>query len=73
MVKIEPGLTTQQGERDELLIRIANDAEGIGGDVRDIIFCRKYTSWEIGIAKNNHEAVTFDCQRILILAKVGWR
>ncbi len=58
MVKIEPGLTTQQGERDELLIRIANDAEGIGGDVRDIIFCRKYTSWEIGIsAKNNHEAV----------------
>lgn len=38
MLKIEPGLTSQQDEKDKLTIRLAKDSEGQSGDVRDIIF-----------------------------------
>lgn len=57
---LEPGLTAQKNEKDQLSIRIATDSEGIEGDVRDVIFERKSISprWEVGFsAKNNHEAV----------------
>lgn len=56
LVKIEPGLTSPQNENDVLQIRLASDAEGQKGDVRDIIFSRPLSKWEIGIsAKNNNE------------------
>jgi len=60
MVAIEPGLISAKNSADFLSIRIASDAEGIIGDVRDVIFSRPNVrgSWEIGIsAKNNHDAV----------------
>lgn len=58
LVKIEPGLTAQQSSNDVLTIRIAKDAEGIDGDVRDVIFYRQKSNWEIGFsAKNNNDAV----------------
>ena len=60
MVAIEPGLVSAKNSSDFLSIRLASDAEGIIGDVRDVIFSRPNNSmgWEIGIsAKNNHDAV----------------
>ena len=60
MVAIEPGLVSAKNSSDLLSIRLASDAEGIIGDVRDVIFSRPNNSmgWEIGIsAKNNHDAV----------------
>ena len=60
MVAIEPGLVSAKSPSDFLSIRLASDAEGIIGDVRDVIFSRpnNSTGWEIGIsAKNNHDAV----------------
>lgn len=58
MMKIEPGFTSQKNDTDILTIRIATDSEGIGGDVRDIIFQRKAANWEIGFStKNNNDAV----------------
>ena len=60
MVAIEPGLVSAKNSSDFLSIRLASDAEGIIGDVRDVIFSRpnNSTGWEIGIsAKNNHDAV----------------
>lgn len=60
MVAIEPGLVSAKNSSDFLSIRLASDAEGIIGDVRDVVFSRPNNSmgWEIGIsAKNNHDAV----------------
>lgn len=60
MMAIEPGLVCAKNSADFLNIRLASDAEGIGGDVRDVIFSRpsNTSKWEIGIsAKNNHDAV----------------
>ncbi|MCL1922114.1 MAG: HaeIII family restriction endonuclease [Kiritimatiellaeota bacterium] len=62
LLALEPGLRTQKSPDDKLAIRLAADAEGMQGDVRDVIFSRKdaqgRTAWETGIsAKNNHEAV----------------
>ena len=60
MMAIEPGLVSAKNPSDFLSIRLASDAEGIIGDVRDVIFSRPNNSmgWEIGIsAKNNHDAV----------------
>lgn len=58
LIKIEPGLTAPMSNDDCLTIRIAKDAEGQAGDVRDIIFSRKHPTWEIGFsAKNNNDAV----------------
>lgn len=57
MLKIEPGLTAQKNDQDELCIRLAKDAEGQAGDVRDVIFSRKKPHWEIGFsAKNNNDS-----------------
>lgn len=60
LVAIEPGLVSPKNQQDFLRIRLAADAEGIMGDVRDVIFSRPNgtAQWEIGIsAKNNHDAV----------------
>ena len=60
MGAIEPGLVAAREQDDWLRIRLASDQEGVFGDVRDVIFSRKYGNvlWEIGIsAKNNHDAV----------------
>lgn len=58
MIRIEPGLTTQKDDSDELTIRLAKDSEGQCGDVRDVIFTRPTANWEIGFsAKNNNDAV----------------
>lgn len=57
MLKIEPGLTAQKDDNDLLSIRLAKDAEGQAGDVRDIIFSRQKPHWEIGFsAKNNNDS-----------------
>ena len=38
-------------------IRLAQDSEGRGGDVRDVIFSREKPHWEIGFsAKNNNDS-----------------
>ena len=60
MLAIEPGFVASQEQSDWLRIRLASDHEGVSGDVRDVIFSRKYGNsvWEVGIsAKNNHDAV----------------
>jgi len=57
MLKIEPGLTAQKDDKDVLSIRLATDAEGQAGDVRDVIFTRNRSHWEIGFsAKNNNDS-----------------
>lgn len=57
MLKIEPGLTAQKNVQDVLKIRLAKDAEGQAGDVRDVIFSRQKPRWEIGFsAKNNNDS-----------------
>ncbi len=58
MVKIEPGLTIQKNSSDILQISLNEDHAGVDGDVRDVLFRRISTSWEIGFsAKNNNDAV----------------
>lgn len=58
IVKLEPGLLAQSDDRDVLQIRLAGDVEGVGGDVRDVIFTRPQSKWEMGFsAKNNNDAV----------------
>lgn len=58
VTKIEPGLISQKDTGDALLIRLAKDSEGQEGDVRDIIFSRPASKWEMGFsAKNNNDAV----------------
>lgn len=58
MTKIEPGLTTQIDSSDILDISLNTDRQGEIGDVRDVIFRRDKTNWEIGLsAKNNNDAV----------------
>ena len=56
--EIEPPLSNSIADDDILEIRLASDAEGQTGDVRDVLTIRSKQSWEIGIsAKNNHRAV----------------
>lgn len=63
LCRLEPGLLNCQSQDDVLTVRLMPDSAGIQGDVRDVVFSRKYACetvphWEIGIsAKNNHEAV----------------
>lgn len=58
MVKIEPGLTAQNDDKDILCISLNEDQAGREGDVRDVIFQRTRFPWEIGFsAKNNNDAV----------------
>lgn len=58
IIKLEPGILSQKNETDILIIRLAGDAEGEFGDVRDVIFSRPLSGWEMGFsAKNNNDAV----------------
>lgn len=58
IIKLEPGILSEQNESDVLNIRLAGDSEGESGDVRDVIFSRPLSGWEIGFsAKNNNDAV----------------
>lgn len=58
MVRIEPGLLAQKNTEDVLNVMLNSDIEGETGDVRDVVFKRSQTIWEIGFsAKNNNDAV----------------
>jgi hypothetical protein len=58
ITELEPRLLNSSSSSDILFLQLAPDAEGIKGDVRDILFIRSAQNWEIGIsAKNNHKAV----------------
>lgn len=58
MLKIEPGLTNPNTDKDVLKIMLSADGDGADGDVRDVVFKRDKPVWEIGFsAKNNNDAV----------------
>ncbi len=58
IIELEPRLIHPNSEKDILTLKIVPDAQGISGDVRDVLFIRSTQNWEIGIsAKNNHKAV----------------
>ncbi|MEO8210037.1 MAG: HaeIII family restriction endonuclease [bacterium] len=58
ILTLEPRLNHPINNTDNLILQLAQDSEGIIGDVRDVLFIRLSQDWEIGIsAKNNHEAV----------------
>lgn len=58
MMKLETGFVSPKNNKDVLQIRIASDSEGEFGDVRDVIFSRPVSRWELGFsAKNNNDAV----------------
>lgn len=41
-----------------LVVAIQSDAQGIAGDVRDVVCIRKANKWQIGLScKHNHHAV----------------
>ena len=55
ILRLEPQL--QHGD-DGLALTIQTDAQGIAGDVRDVVCMRGASGWEIGIScKHNHHAV----------------
>ena len=55
ILRLEPQL--QYGSGDLTLV-IQTDAQGIAGDVRDVVCIRKTNGWEIGLScKHNHHAV----------------
>ena len=55
VVRLEPQLEYGKGE---ITLVIQTDAQGIGGDVRDVVCIRGINGWEIGIScKHNHRAV----------------
>lgn len=55
ILRLEPQL--QYGNGDLTLV-IQTDAQGIAGDVRDVVCIRKTNGWEIGLScKHNHHAV----------------
>ena len=55
ILRLEPQL--QYGNGDLILV-IQTDAQGIAGDVRDVVCIRGTNGWEIGIScKHNHHAV----------------
>ena len=54
---LEPQLK-YPGNNMPLIITLQTDAEGIAGDVRDVLCIRKKNSWQIGLScKHNHHAV----------------
>lgn len=58
MVRIEPGILAQKNDKDILNIMLNSDMDGENGDVRDVVFERTKTIWQIGFsAKNNNDAV----------------
>lgn len=55
IIRLEPQLEYGNGK---LRLAIQTDAQGIGGDVRDVVCIRGENGWEIGIScKHNHHAV----------------
>lgn len=55
IIRLEPQL---QYGKDALNLIIQTDAQGIAGDVRDVVCVRGANNWEIGIScKHNHHAV----------------
>lgn len=55
ILRLEPQL---QYGNDSLALIIQTDAQGIAGDVRDVVCIRSRSGWEIGIScKHNHYAV----------------
>lgn len=55
IIRLEPQLEYGHGV---LALIIQTDAQGIGGDVRDVVCVRGVNGWEIGIScKHNHHAV----------------
>jgi hypothetical protein len=55
IMRLEPQLERGNGT---LSLSIQNDAQGIVGDVRDLVFVRSTEGWEVGIScKHNHHAV----------------
>lgn len=55
ILRLEPQLQYGNGE---LVLVIQTDAQGISGDVRDVVCIRGANGWEIGIScKHNHHAV----------------
>ena len=55
ILRLEPQL---QYGNDDLTLIIQTDAQGIAGDVRDVVCIRKTNGWEIGLScKHNHHAV----------------
>ena len=55
IVRLEPQLEHGNGS---LNLVIQTDAQGIAGDVRDVVCVRRANGWEIGIScKHNHHAV----------------
>ncbi len=58
IIDIEPRLINAINIKDILEIELASDSLGQKGDVRDVIFLRASSKWEIGFsAKNNHRAL----------------
>lgn len=56
ILELEPRIA--EIDNDELTIEFQNDAQGVKGDVRDIIIKRKDIEWEIGLSiKHNHDAI----------------
>lgn len=57
ILMLEPQMENPQGN-SPLIMMIQDDAKGIAGDVRDVLFKREQNSWEIGLScKHNHSAV----------------
>lgn len=55
IIRLEPQLEYGNGA---LVLIIQTDAQGIAGDVRDVVCVREANGWEIGIScKHNHHAV----------------
>lgn len=55
IIRLEPQLEYGDGS---LTLIIQTDAQGISGDVRDVVCVRRMNGWEIGIScKHNHHAV----------------
>lgn len=55
--RLEPQLAEPSGN-EPLFLALQADAEGIKGDVRDVLCIRKQNGWEIGLScKHNHHAV----------------
>lgn len=55
ILRLEPQLQYGSGS---LTLAIQTDAQGIAGDVRDVVCIRNDSGWEVGIScKHNHQAV----------------
>lgn len=55
--RLEPQLEFGYGHMP-LILALQTDAEGIAGDVRDVLCTRKQNNWQIGLScKHNHHAV----------------